>query len=220
MSIAPYPKRGLVVSRHDPSRIVGRMTLDEYVAFERDSLEKHELLDGEVVRMAGGSPEHNRIRFDAGRTFAEAFDAAKINCDVYGSDQKVFITRKLAYYPDVIVVCSEAQFDERDMLRNPAVIVEVLSPSTAAFDRGGKFRQYRTVSSLRHILFIEQDRPIIEHYERDAAGAWTLRGEYDALGQNLELTVSGHQISLPLSKIYRNIVFPAVAPSATDPTEE
>lgn len=136
MSIAPYPKRGLVVFRHNPARVVGRMTIDEYVAFERDSLEKHELMDGEVVRMAGGSPEHNLINTNALRTLGNSLESAGANCDVYGSDQKVFITRKLAYYPDVILVCGEAQFDERDMLRNPAAIMEVLGPSTAAFDRG------------------------------------------------------------------------------------
>ena len=220
MSIAPYPKRGLVVSRHDPSRVVGRMTLDEYVAFERDSLEKHELIDGEVARMAGGSPEHNLISANVLRAFGNSLESAGANCDVYGSDQKLYVGPKSSYYPDVTVVCGEAQFDERDILRNPVVIVEVLSPSTAAFDRGEKSRQYRTMASLHHYLLLEQDRPIIEHYERDDTGVWTIRGEYDALEQNLELTISEHQISVPLAKIYRNVTFPAVALSATDPTEE
>ncbi|MES2462024.1 MAG: Uma2 family endonuclease [Armatimonadota bacterium] len=107
-------------------------------------------------------------------------------------------------------------------MQNPVFIAEILSPSTAAFDRGEKFRQYRTVTSLEHYLLLEQDRPIIEHFERDRAGVWVLRGEYDALEQNLALTVGDNSLSLSLSKIYRNITFPASAPPAAvaETTEE
>lgn len=219
MSIAPYPKRSLAVSRHDPARVIGRMTMDEYVAFERDSLEKHELMDGEVVRMAGGSPEHNRISFDAGRTFAEVFDSANVNCDVYGSDQKVFITRKLAYYPDVTFVCGEAQFDERDMLRNPAAIIEVLSPSTAAFDRGQKFEKYRTLESLQNYILIEQDRISVTHFEKIAGNLWAIVGTHTALTESLTVTLGEMSVQAELSAIYRRVAFEAPSEDKDDSAE-
>ncbi|MES2462022.1 MAG: Uma2 family endonuclease [Armatimonadota bacterium] len=217
MSIAPYPKRRPAVSRHDPSRVVGRMTLDEYVAFERDSLEKHEFLDGEVVRMAGGSPEHNLISANTLRSFGNALESVGANCDVYGSDQKLYISPKLAYYPDITVVCGEAHFDERDMLRNPAVVVEVLSSSTAAFDRGEKFEKYQTLPSLQHYILIEQDRISVTHFEKIAGNLWAIVGTHTALTENLTLNLGEIAFQTDLSAIYRRIIF---EPSVEDDAKE
>ncbi len=210
MSIAPYPKRGLVVARHDPSCIVGRMTLDEYVAFERDSLEKYELIDGEVIRMAGGSPEYNLISANVLRALGNSLELAGANCDVYGSDQRLYIGPKLSYCPDGTVVCGPAQFDERDMLRNPAVIIEILSPSTAAFDRGEKFEKYQTLPSLQHYILIEQNRISVTHFEKTAGNLWAIVGTHTALADSLTLTLGEVSVQAELAAIYRRITFDAI----------
>ena len=196
------------------------LSYTEYIEQERTSDVKHHFFYGELIEVAGASLEHNIICGNLIIALGNALEAA--NCSVMPSDMKVFVSQNVVYYPDIVVFCAEPMVTPSEALQNPVLIVEILSPSTAAFDRGDKFRQYRTIASLRHYLLLEQDRPIIEHYERDDAGVWMLRGEYDALEQNLELTVSGHKIFVPITRIYRNITFPAVAPSAIDPntTEE
>ncbi len=194
------------------------MSFAEYIEHERASDVKHHYYYGRLVEVAGASYEHNVISGNLIISLGVALDDA--DCSVMPSDMKVFVSPNVSYYPDVIVSCGAPLVTFAEALQNPVLIAEILSPSTAAHDRGEKFRQYRTITSLQHYLLLEQDRPILEHFERDAAGVWTLRGEYDALEQNLELTISDHKISLPLSKIYRNVTFPAVAPSATESTEE
>jgi Uma2 family endonuclease len=196
------------------------MSFAEYIEHERASDVKHHYYYGRLIEVAGATYEHNYISGNLIIALGVALNDA--NCGVMPSDMKVFVSQDVAYYPDVVVICAEPLITSGEALQNPVLVAEILSPSTAALDRGEKFRQYRTISSLRHYLLLEQDRPIVEHFERDNAGIWALRGEYDALEQNLELTISDHAVSLPLSKIYRNITFPAVAPSSIVPstTEE
>src|SRR5690349_11653887 len=111
------------------------MTVDEYVTFERAAKEKHEFREGVVIRVAGGSPEHNMICMDTAGALSNALKAAGGKCDVLGSDQKVHVSDSLYLYPDLTVVCGAAQFDDRDALRNPVALIEVLSPSTEREDR-------------------------------------------------------------------------------------
>ena len=210
------PLRGTSMAISDPpERSKQTLSFAQYIEQESLSDVKHHFHHGVLIDVAGASLEHNIICGNLIRAMGNALDDS--DCVVMPGDMKVFVSPNVAYYPDIVVVCAEPLVTLGEALQNPVLVAEVLSPSTAAFDRGGKFREYRSVPSLRHILFIEQDSPVIEHYERNAAEAWTLRGENDALQQNLELTVSGHRASLPLSKIYRNVTFPAVAPSAIDP---
>jgi Uma2 family endonuclease len=121
---------------------------------------------------------------------------------------KVMVSPNVAFYPDVVVVCGNPLITFEEALQNPVLVAEVLSMSTASFDRGEKFRQYRTIPYLRHIVFLEQDRPIIEHYERNEAGEWLIRSEYNSLEQHFELTINATPISLPLARIYRDVTFP------------
>lgn len=201
-----------------PERSKQTLSFAEYIEQERVSDVKHHYYYGRLIEVAGATYEHNVISANLIGSFIIALDETE--CRPLGSDQKIFVSPNVTYYPDVAVTCGDPLITFAEALQNPVLIAEILSPSTAAFDRGQKFRQYRTIPSLRHYLLLEQDSPVIEHFEQDDAGAWILRGEYDALEQTLEMTISGHKVSLPLSKIYRSITFPAVAPSATDPTEE
>ena len=143
------------------------LTPEEYLAKERKALNKSEYRDGRIYAMPGASREHNLI---TGNAFAELhFQMRNRVCEVYPSDMRVKVSAAGLYtYPDVIVVCDEPHFDDSyfDMLLNPTVLIEVLSPSTAAYDRGEKFRRYQYLDSLCEYVLISQDSVCVEHYLR------------------------------------------------------
>jgi len=123
--------------------------------------------------MAGGSERHNLI---AGNLIAELnLQLRKVPCRVYPSGLKVRVPNSQRFfYPDVSIVCGETQFadDERDVVLNPVVVVEVLSESTAAFDRGKKFQSYQQIESLQEYLLVSQDEYVVEHYLRQEDRHW------------------------------------------------
>jgi Uma2 family endonuclease len=146
---------------------------EEYLAIERRAEYKSEYVDGVMYAMAGGSERHNLI---AGNLITELnIQLRKAPCRVYPSDLKVRVPNsKRFFYPDVSVVCGETQFadDERDVVLNTILIVEVLSESTAAFDRGKKFQSYQQIESLQEYLLVSQDEHLAEHYLRQENGHW------------------------------------------------
>jgi Uma2 family endonuclease len=151
-------------------------TAEAYFAMEEASTEKHELWNGEVYAMAGGSPEHNLVAANVARALGESLRA--LPCRVYSSDQKVHVPRTNGFvYPDVTVGCERPRYhaDHPDVLLNPRLIVEVLSDSTERFDRGEKFAGYRALPSVTDYLLVSQHARHVEHYARAADGAWTLR---------------------------------------------
>ena len=154
------------------------MTAAEYLAAERVATEKSEYCRGEVFAMAGASRRHNRI--SANVVIALGRQLADQPCEVFSSDMRISIRAAELYtYPDISVACPpvEMQDEHDDTLLNPRLIVEVLSPSTASYDRGDKFAMYRRISSLVDYLLIAQDRRAAEHYHRQEDGRW-LRTEY------------------------------------------
>jgi Uma2 family endonuclease len=190
-----------------------RFTVEEYLAFERASNERHEYLDGVIYAMAGESPDHGRICINLAATLVlqlrgsgcEAFSKdLKVRCGPYRAD-----TREGLYaYPDLVVVCGALQFHDQaqDVLVNPAVIVEVLSPSTEAFDRGEKFHRYRAwLPTLTDYLLVAQHRPLIDHYHRQEDGTWVLR-TLEGLQAHVHLETIG--CTVPLADVYERIVFP------------
>ena len=149
------------------------ITPEEYLRLERRAEHKSEYVDGVVYAMSGASPEHNLI---VGNVITELnLQLRKTPCLVYASDMKVRVpsSRKF-FYPDVSIVCDEAEFadDERDVLLNPLVVIEVLSESTAAYDRGKKFQCYQEIESLQEYLLIAQDEPVVEQFVRQTNGSW------------------------------------------------
>lgn len=190
-----------------PQRYAGPYTIADWVAFEDTQDRKQQLRNGEFVEMAGASYDHNAITGDLYVELAIALRGT--GCEALGSDQRVHIDNRNGYYPDIVVVCGEPQIDFAEAIRNPFLIVEVLSPSTAADDRGDKFADYRTRPSLQHYLLIEQTKPSIEHYEKGGSGLWTLVAEHHSLAEILTIRINGDTtISLPLASIYRRVVFP------------
>jgi Uma2 family endonuclease len=144
-----------------------RYTPEQYLALERKSPLKHEYYKGSIFEMSGASRRHNRI---AGNLFREVGNQLRGRpCEVYVSDMRVCITSTGLYtYPDVVAVCGEPrlQDSEFDTLLNPNLIIEVLSPSTEAYDRGNKFAQYRRLASLKEYVLVAQDRMLVERYTR------------------------------------------------------
>ena len=176
----------------------------EYLAREREAETKSEYYDGETFAMAGGSEEHSLIVVNM--CTALLLQLADRPCKVYNSDMRVRVEEDGPYaYPDVSVVCGEAEFadEERDNLLNPTVIVEVLSPSTEAYDRGDKFAHYRRLETLREYVLIAQDQLRIEHYRREGAG-WVLTEISDPNGT---LNLPSIDCHVAVSAIYEKIEF-------------
>lgn len=153
--------------------IPAQMTETQYLAFERSSRTRHEYIAGDVYAMSGASRNHNLV---VGSTYAALYQQLREQpCELYPSDMKVWIqSAKSFVYPDISAVCEAPQFhsDEQDILLNPILIIEVLSPSTERYDRGKKFQQYRELASLREYLLIAQDSPRIECFVRQEGDVW------------------------------------------------
>ncbi len=159
---------GLPVEKH-------RITADEYLRREYESPIRHEFHDGDVLAMAGGSPEHSLIVSNFNRVLGNSLIGNP--CRVYDSNLKVGIARARRFvYPDISVICGPAIFDPVDPTRqtviNPRVVVEVLSPSTETYDRSGKFDQYRELPSFEEYILVSQDRASVEAFFRQRNGTW------------------------------------------------
>ncbi|WP_321418417.1 Uma2 family endonuclease [uncultured Desulfobacter sp.] len=134
-----------------------KMTPGEYLDFERNSEFKHEFFNGEVFAMTGAKRNHNRINVNLTRKIGNKFEANKFACDLFSNDMRVKIQDSYAY-PDVVIFCGDAEFEDNefDTLTNPVVIMEILSDSTEAFDRGKKFSYYQTIPTLKEYILISQ----------------------------------------------------------------
>ncbi len=178
---------------------------EEYLALERRAETKHEYVDGVLLAMVGGTPTHSQIAMNAG--VALAIQLRGRPCIVYNSDLKVGIAKLRAYaYPDVTVVCETPQIadGERDVLLNPLLIVEVLSPSTEQYDRTGKFLRYQRIPGFAEYLLIAQDRPLVELCSRQEDGMW----EWVAVeGLEATITIPSLDCTLALADIYNNVQF-------------
>jgi len=178
----------------------------DYLALERSAESKSEYIDGVIVAMAGASHEHSLI---AANLIGELRTALRRQpCEVHGSDLRVSVlTGALYTYPDVTVVCGEPTFEDAaaDTLTNPTVIVEVLSPTTEAYDRGEKFARYRRLPSLRTYILVSQDRPRVEWYTRGESG-WLL---HEAIGLDGAVELAALDCMLALAEIYAKVPFPA-----------
>lgn len=170
-----------------------KVTPQEYLARERKAEYKSEYFDGQIVAFAGASRQHNLI---SGNIFFELRQQLKERpCEAYMADMRVRAARSYVY-PDVVVVCGEPVFadDLFDTLLNPTFIVEVLSESTAFYDRNLKSRYYRTINSLSEYLFVAQNECHIEHYTRQPDGRWLL-SDIRSLNGVAELSSIGCSLS-------------------------
>lgn len=188
---------------------------EEYLALERRADYKSEYVNGQIIAMAGASRQHNLI---AGNLYREISQQLRGRpCEAYISDMRVKVGRTDLYtYPDVVVVCGEIRFEDtsHDTLLNPLVLVEVLSASTEAYDRGEKFAHYRRLESLQEYLLVAQDKVRLEHYVRQGA-QWVL-SEISALHDTLHLASIGCDVEL--QALYDKVQF--VASDEATPAEQ
>jgi Uma2 family endonuclease len=182
------------------------VTPAEYLALERRAREKSEYVNGRVYAMSGASRLHNLI---AGNIFRELGNQLRGRpCETYMSDMRVKVQRTGMYtYPDVVALCEQPRLEdaELDTLLNPAVIVEVLSPSTERYDRGEKFAHYRRLESLREYVLVAQGTPLVEHFRREG-DSWVLTEVSDPGG---DLRLSSLGCTLQLADIYERVDFPS-----------
>jgi Uma2 family endonuclease len=180
-----------------------RYTPEEYLTLESQAQCKSAYYAGEIFATAGASRWHNLIVTNVLRELSLQLKGRP--CTTYPSDMRVKVSPTGLYtYPDVTVVCGEARFEDnqQDTLLNPTLIVEVLSESTEAYDRGGKFANYRKLSSLMEYVLITQTKPHIEHYVRQSDNRWLL-SEADSLQDSLHLpSIDCH---LALAEVYDKV---------------
>jgi Uma2 family endonuclease len=187
------------------TQTVTYVTPDEYLAAERLSETRSEYLDGGVYPMTGGTANHSRIVSNIITQLNNQLDDRP--CDVFPTDMKVRLpdSRKF-FYPDVVVVCGELQYHDgrKDIILNPDLVVEVLSPSTEAFDRGAKFEAYRAIDSLKEYLLILQEKPLVEQYVRGESGEWIFKA---VEGLESSITLPSIECNLSLSAVYKRVEF-------------
>ncbi len=182
-----------------------RLTPDAYLAFERASEVRHEYHDGLITLQAGASFAHTLL--NANTIAALERTLRDRPCTVHSSDLRISIAQGRRYvYPDVTVICGEPVYDPRDTagetIANPALIVEILSPSTEAIDRGKKFHAYQQIATLQDYLLIAQDAVRVEHFRRFDTHIWQIMLITD-LDESIALPVIGGSIAL--ADIYRKV---------------
>jgi Uma2 family endonuclease len=175
-------------------------TYEEYLAYEHDNELKHEYEDGEIVAMAGGSPRHSAL---ASRISAAVENTRPPGCTAFQSDMRVrVLATGRATYPDVSMVCGAIELDAADRsgttITNPALLVEVLSPSTEEVDRGSKWRDYQLIPSLQEYVLVSQESRI-EIYRRLESGSW----EYLDVREGVVKLASG--ATMDLSALYESL---------------
>ncbi len=184
-----------------------KMTMEEYIEFDKNNEGRWEYFDGEVFDMAGGSLNHNRIAKNILTTLENKLEGAP--CEALPSEMRLKVPKALPYrYPDVVVVCGEPVIETiqgQEMLVNPLLIVEVLSASTKAYDFDTKFRAYQSIKSFQEYLLVAQDRPQVTQYVRQPDGQWLRR---DIEGMESVVKFASLNCELTFREIYRFVRFP------------
>ena len=190
------------------------LTADEYLALERKTLRekagKHEFFNHKRILMAGGTHAHNKTVYNIGFILGMKSMQTNLNLDITTSETKVisFLNYKNYMYPDVVVVEGKPYFedDKKDILVNPTLLIEVLSDSTEAFDRGDKFTSYRQIKSLREYILINSTKKTIEQYYSDEKGQWQI----GAVVTEGSVTLQSLNLTFDIDEIYANVTFEEV----------
>ncbi len=183
-------------------------TPEEYFIWEEQQLERHELIDGHVYAMTGGTQNHSAIKLNIAALIKTHLRGSQ--CRVFNSDLKVNILQTTNYtYPDLSVTCDDRDRQQRMYITYPCLIVEVLSNSTEAYDRGKKFEKYRCNPNLVDYVLVSSEEMAIDIYHKNDAGDWLIRSY--RVGDRVEL--DSIQLSVPIEQFYEEIVFD-VSPEA------
>lgn len=186
------------------SQPITKVSAEEYLALDRAAEVRSEFLDGEMIAMSGGSANHSTLKVNLTREISTILLGS--SCQVFNSDLRIRVSSRMYAFPDLTVVCGKPQLADgrRDILLNPKVIFEVLSPSTERYDRGLKLHHYRAIETLQDYVLVSQDQILIEQYTRGEAGVWSFR-DYQTAEDTLLIPSIG--VSLPLARIYERVEF-------------
>ena len=186
------------------------ITPEEYLRLEREAPYKSEYFAGEIFAMAGGSPAHSVIIMSLGRELGNALKGHR--CVPYDGNLRIFFPSTGLYsYPDASVICGPLEFADAhgDNITNPTLVVEVLSDSTEAYDRGKKFAHYRTLPSFAEYVLVSQKEPLIEVFFRMGDGTWQLT---PARGREAVVRLQSLGVELRLAEVYDRVEFPEIVP--------
>ncbi len=178
-------------------------SLAEYFRQEEQAPYRSEFYEGEIFAMAGGTANHNLITLNAAASLKSVLRGTP--CKVFMADMRLLVKRRQLYtYPDVMVICGRLDYapGRNDTVTNPTLIVEVLSPSTEAYDRGKKFEFYRTIDSLKEYVLIDQARMYVERHRPLGLGRWEMTA-FEAPEDVLSLTSVG--VDVTLAALYEQI---------------
>jgi Uma2 family endonuclease len=187
-----------------------KYSIAEYLENEEKSLEKHEYYQGEIFAMAGASIPHNQVVRNALYS-VEDYLRKTDKCQIFPSDLKIHVEANLLFtYPDLSIVCGKIETLEnhKDIVTNPAVLIEVLSPTTQDYDRGGKFKLYRDIPSLKEYILISSLEVLVEKYNKQPDGTWILH-EYKT--ENDSFTIASIDMPVEMKSLYRNVEFKPAA---------
>ncbi len=182
-------------------------TIEEYLQLEERSRDKHEYFNGKIKFMAGGAGPHNLIMGNIITSLNNATENLDNTFLVYPSEMKIFIPRIQAFvYPDAVVVCEKPEYYQgrNDIITNPILVVEVASPSTAKYDRGLKYRHYKTLPSFKEYVIVEQDFPWVMASFKTAENTWN---DLEATQLDQSIFLRSINCSIDLKRIYRNVEF-------------
>jgi len=188
------------------SHPITKVSAEEYLALDRAAEFRSEFLDGEMIAMSGGSLRHSTLQVNLTSEVSAALRGTA--CRAFSADLRVRVSPRMYAYPDLTVVCGKPILadDRQDILLNPKVIFEVLSPSTEQYDRGIKLRYYRSIESLQDYILVAQDQIRIEQYTRGESQTWTFR---DYQNPEESLRIESIEVLLPLAAIYEGVEFPS-----------
>ncbi len=180
------------------------MSVEEYLELDRNSLDaRYEFFDGVVTMLAGGTTKHSRICVNTVSQLHAALRGK--SCQVFNSDLRVSISRTRYVFPDASVSCDPHDLEnEGDIIYYPCVIIEVLSPSTEAFDRGKKFTYYRSCPTIREYVLISTQEQGVDVYRRATDNLWTLH----PFGPGEVVTLKSINVKIPIDALYENVTFP------------
>ncbi len=186
----------------NPHRVL--MSVEEYLEFDRNAPDaRYEYIDGVVTMLAGGTTNHSRISVNVVSQLHSALRGTP--CQVFNSDLRVSISRTRYVLPDASVSCDPRDLEEEsDIISSPCVIVEVLSPSTEATDRGKKFRYYQSCPSIQEYILISTQEQAVDVYRRASDNLWTLH----PFGPGDEVALKSIAVSIPIDALYENVTFP------------
>ncbi|MFT4101701.1 MAG: Uma2 family endonuclease [Burkholderiaceae bacterium] len=172
----------------------------DYLTWEQDQTERHEYIDGKVFAMAGAENRHATVSLNMAIALRQHLRGTR--CSTYMSDVRLHVAASNAYfYPDVMVTCDSDDHASRMSKSSPALVVEVLSPSTASYDLGAKFAHYRQIATLREYVLVDIDRRSADVYRKGADGLWVLHPFSD--GQVVEL--ASVELALPVAEVFADL---------------